>query len=196
MTLKGLFRPLRYMLKMIDKSEQVIVIAAMERELPPGEGAVATGFGRAKTKKTLEGVIADRKPSLVISVGLVGAVIPELKVGDIFIPEKIVDYDRPEREYIVQYPIKKSGVLVTVPRVFHQKDKINLKKRIPAAAAVDMETAAVAEVLSSRKIPLLCIKAVSDDLEFDLHNHKLLRAGIDKAIKSYTEYLTRFLHIR
>ena len=170
-----------------------MVIAALKRELPPLAGAVATGFGREKTKKTLEGVIAGRKPSLVISVGLVGAVVPELKVGDIFIPEKILDYNKPEKEYIIRYPLEKSGVLVTVPRVFCYQDKIDLTDKIPAATAVDMETAAACEVLFSRGIPLVCIKAVSDDLEFDFRDHKLLHESIDTAIKSYTEYLTRFL---
>lgn len=174
--------------------EKILIVAATKTELPPVNGAIKTGFGKKRTRRTMEKVIENLHPSLVISVGLVGALVPELKVGDIFIPEAIIDYENPGKRYQIRYPINKGGVLVTVPRVFKSKDKYRLKDMIPDAACVDMETSAVAEILEPLDIPLLCIKAVSDELDFDFNDRILLRRNINKAIDSQNKFLS--LHLR
>lgn len=174
--------------------KDILIVAPTKTELPPIKGAVKTGFGKERTKNTIARIIKDSPPSIVISVGLVGAVIPELKVGDIVIPEEVMDYAEPNLRYKIGFPIMgKKGLLVTVPRVFEREDKIRLRQTIPDATCVDMETSAVAEVLEPLGIPLLCIKAVSDGLDFDFRNKRLLSENIRRAVSSYTEYLCKVL---
>jgi nucleoside phosphorylase len=169
--------------------EDILVVAAMKMELPRCLNFFHTGFGKEKTRQRLTDLLKNKRPSLVISVGVVGAVAPELKAGDVFIPEKIIDYENINKQYTVEYPVNKSGVLVTVQKVFEMADKYGLKKRIADVSAVDMETSAVAEVLEPFGIPLLCIKGVCDELDFDFSDKKALSKNINLAIQNYTEYL-------
>lgn len=180
--------PLTYM-------KDILIIAPTKVELPQINGAVKTGFGKEKTKQTMERILRERMPSLVISVGLVGAVVLGLKVGDIFIPEFIIDYNNLQKRYHTDPlgGIKRFGTLVTVPMVFKKEDKYKLKKILPSAIAVDMETSAVAEVLGPMGIPLLCIKAVSDELDFDFIDKGLLSLNIKKAVKNYSDFLCEIL---
>lgn len=180
--------PLTYNMK-----KDILIIAAMKTELPPIAGAIVTGFGKEKTRKILIKEIKEKKPSLVISVGVVGAVVPELKAGDLFVPEAVVDYENAEKKYQIDFPIDKKGVLVTVHKVFEREDKYKLKQIIPDAICVDMETSAVCSVLEPLGIPLLCVKAVSDELDFDFKDKGLLNENIKKAVNNYSEYLCRIL---
>lgn len=171
----------------------ILIVGAMKMEVSGIKGAIRTGFGKEKTRAAMQEIIKKQKPSLVISIGVVGAVSPELKAGDIFIPEEVIDYSNPKKRYLVQYPIDKSGLLVTVHKVFEKEDKYNLKKEIPEAAAVDMETSAVCEALEQYDIPLLCVKAVCDELDYDFRDKKLLSNNIKLAINNYTEYVCDLL---
>lgn len=175
--------------------DDIIIVCATKTELPPVKGAISIGFGKEKAKQTMEELLKNKSSSLVISVGLVGAVAPELEVGDIFIPEFIMDYNNLQKRYHTDSlgGIKRFGTLVTVPMVFEKEDKYKLKKILPSAVAVDMETSAVAEVLEPMGIPLLCIKAVSDELDFDFSNKRLLSLNIKKAVKNYSDFLCEIL---
>lgn len=180
--------------------ENFLVVGAMKTEIAHIKGAVCTGFGKEKARQVIQKVIKTQKPSLFISVGLVGAVSTILKAGDVFIPDEVVDLGNPGKKY---YPLPlphgisgkgiRSGLLVTVPVVFQKEDKYKLKKALPEAMCVDMETSAVAEALEETGIPFLCIKAVSDELDFDFRDKKLLGRNIKKAIDSYTGFLCKLL---
>ncbi len=169
--------------------EDILIVAAMKMELPNCLNSFHTGFGKKKSRESFTNLLKQRIPSLVVSVGVVGAVVPELKTGDVFVPEKIIDYEDKNKKYFIKYPVNKSGVLVTVNRVFEMGDKNELRKTIADASAVDMETSAIAEILEPLGIPLLCIKGVCDELEFDFNDKKKLSKNIAVAIKNYTEYL-------
>lgn len=174
---------------------RILVTAALKAELPKIDNAVVTGFGKERTKNTLNSILSNGTPSLVISIGLVGAVDSGLNVGDIFIPEGITDFNNSVKIYKTAEVIKiRRGILVTVPKIFWKKDKEELKKLIPNASAVDMETSAIAEILEPLKIPLICIKAVCDEYEFDFENKIQLKKNIDFAIKINHEYLIEFLN--
>lgn len=179
--------------------KDILIVAATRTELPPIEGAVVIGLGKERAKEEILQLLGKNKPRLVLSVGLVGAVVPELKVGDIFIPEAVVDYEDKDKRYYLNSLIEKYGVLVTVPKVFQKSDKYELKKIIPDATCVDMETSAIAGMLEPLKIPLICIKAVSDELDFDFNDKRALAENIKKAVASQKEYLSRafaFLQIK
>lgn len=173
--------------------KDILIVAATKMELPPIDGAVRTGFGKEKTKKAMFKLLKTQRPRLVVSVGLVGAVVPELKVGDIFIPEILIDYENKDKRYYLDSPMEKYGVLVTVPKVFERDDKYELKRIIPDATCVDMETSTIAGILEPLKIPLICIKAVSDELDFDFNDKRALAENIKKAVASQNEYLCRVL---
>lgn len=178
--------------------DDILIVGAMKMEVSGIKGAIHTGFGRERTYKTIYEVLKKRRPSLIISVGVVGAVSPELKAGDIFIPEFIVDYEKPNKFKIgaqrAGVPVLK-GTLVTVHKVFEKENKYNLKKEIPEATAVDMETSAVCEALGQYNIPLLCVKAVCDELDYDFSDKKLLGDNTKLAINNYTEYIRNLLKL-
>src|SRR4051812_38988487 len=106
---------------------------------------------------------AQRNVSLMISAGLAGALVPELKVGDVFIPESIIgDSDNNTIE-----TASGMGTLVTVGAIAGAAHKKLFANKYHAQA-VDMEAFAVADVARIYNVPCIAMKAISDELDFDL----------------------------
>jgi len=174
--------------------KDLLIISALKMELPKIEGAVCTGFGKERTKASLVAIFEHHRPSMVISVGVVGAVDPVLKVGDVFVPEAIVDHGNMDRIYNIGFPIdQKRGLLATVPKVFEREHKYELKKMFPRVSAVDMESSAVAEFLEPLGVPLVCIKTICDEVDFDFSDKVVLKKNIDIAVKKNHDYLSNIL---
>src|SRR5207248_173173 len=82
-------------------------------------------------------------PQLVVAAGFCGALAPGLRVGDVVTSPRIVTVD-----HLVADPAEKQ-------RLVEQT----------GADAVDMESAAVAEVCAARGVPFLAVRAVSDTVD-------------------------------
>lgn len=174
----------------------LLILSPTKMELPkfPKElPSYTIGVGKKKAEQNARKYITETQPALVILVGLAGGVDPALKNGDIFIPETISDFENPSFQYKVKFSIYRSGTLITVPRIFWKCDKEQLVQQIPYASAVDMEASSVAKATEELGTKLLCIKGISDDLNFDLKDVKRLRRSIKIAITTYTEFLWRLL---
>ncbi|MGH9601832.1 MAG: phosphorylase [Terriglobales bacterium] len=100
---------------------------------------------------------------VLVSAGSAGALKPELKVGDIFRPAKVIDAAT-GAHFASQGG---TGTLVTSGAILGPQEKKAAASRF-AADAVDMEAAAVAAVARERGVGFLAIKAISDELDFVL----------------------------
>jgi adenosylhomocysteine nucleosidase len=99
----------------------------------------------------------------MISAGLAGALVPELKVGDVFVPELIIgDSDNNMIE-----TASGMGTLVTVGAIAGAAHKKLFAAKYHAQA-LDMEAFAVADVARIYNVPCIAMKAISDEYDFDL----------------------------
>lgn len=131
-----------------------LVLFALEREAAPfrrrtaGDPSIqirVSGVGRSRARARLEEAlktVADASgslPRVVIAAGYCGALVPELRVGDIVTDPHIVTVD-----HLVADPEEKRRLAVS------------------GARGVEMESAAIAQVCAERGIPFTAIRAVSD----------------------------------
>jgi hypothetical protein len=106
---------------------------------------------------------ADGKISRFISAGFAGALVPDLKVGDIFEPASIVgesDNNTIETE-------SGSGILVSAGAIAGVEHK-RIFARNYKAQAVDMEAFAVADVARVYNVPCTALKVISDEFDFPM----------------------------
>jgi adenosylhomocysteine nucleosidase len=156
------------------------IVAALEREIRPlvrnwarcerlHEGrqfrffeqgdsiVVAGGIGASAARRAAEAVIALYAPETVYSVGFAGALDASLAVGDIVKPARVINAGDAS---IVRLS-GGTGALVSFDSVANPAQKANLRDAF-AAAAVDMEAAAVARAAEARGVVFGAIKAISD----------------------------------
>ncbi|MGB9254375.1 MAG: hypothetical protein WCC25_06020 [Candidatus Korobacteraceae bacterium] len=132
-------------------------------ELPNAVIAVG-GIGENFARRAAEVAIDHARPKLLLSAGIVGAISPKLKVGDVGKIRQVVDVATGEI-----YPASGGGnwVLATSQDVSDAAEKHELLTKF-GADAVDMEAAAVAQVAKERGLEFAAIKSISDDAEFDM----------------------------
>jgi adenosylhomocysteine nucleosidase len=164
---------------------RVAIIAALQREISPliknwtptqreyedrtftffeGEDTVAVcgGIGMQAARRAAEAVIALYHPMQLQSAGFAGALNNSLHIGDIFSPAVVIDARDGSR-----HQLKGDGTLLTFMSVADVAQKTKLALAY-AAAAVDMEAAAVASAAQSHDIPFGATKVISDELDFEI----------------------------
>ena len=153
---------------------------------------VQGGIGRNNAVKATSCLLEFTNVDLLISAGVAGGIRHGLNVGDLVVAERVcysgqVDFDGEElqlesdfacKEEIVQLARQFSndpeskmhfGNLLTVDKVINQA---STKKRIGeqnSFLAVEMESAAVAEVAYEKGVGFAAIRSISDDIDDDLH---------------------------
>jgi adenosylhomocysteine nucleosidase len=165
---------------------RVAVVAALEREIRPlvagwrvaqrtwdgrefkffeSESAVAIcgGIGPLAARRACEAVIARYTPEIVISAGFAGALVADLKVGDVVVPAKVIDAG--DGSSIMTG--MGSGGLVSVAEMATVERKKVLGVKYDAVA-VDMEAAAMAKSAGLRGVRFAAVKAISDELDFEI----------------------------
>jgi adenosylhomocysteine nucleosidase len=167
----------------------IAIIAAMEREISPlvrgwqrvalsssekkfilfqrdDVLAVVSGIGCKNAELATRAVVAQYRPTLLISVGLAGALIRSLKIGSIFTPNVVVDAaDGAEYRCAADSNHVSGGVLVSSGEVAGVEAKQTLVNRFHGLV-VDMEAAGVARIAQQEQIGFRCVKAVSDEADF------------------------------
>jgi nucleoside phosphorylase len=201
----------------LDHSRKIAIIAALEREVAPliknwaptathHEGRefkffesdyavlVCGGIGAESARRAAEAVIQEYSPEVLISAGVAGALVSELRIGETIFPAVVVDTkDGSRHETAVQNaPISGSSlartVLVTYPEIASADQKNQLAKSY-GAHAVDMEAAAIARAAQAHGLQFLAIKAISDDLKFDISELNRFVVGGRFATRSLIFYL-------
>lgn len=165
------------------------IIAAMEREVSPlvrgwkkgvlasGDRkftlfesgdviAVVSGIGCRNAELAALTVAEQSHPSALVSVGLAGALIRSLKIGNIFTPSVVVDAaDGAEYRCAAESGRVSGGVLVSSSNIAGMEAKQELVNHFHALV-VDMEAAGVARVAQQKGIGFRCVKAISDEADF------------------------------
>lgn len=120
------------------------------------------GIGEKFAQRAAEVAIDYAQPRLLLSAGIVGAISPKLKVGDVARIREVVDVATGMR-----YPTAGGGdwVLATSQDVSDAAEKQELLAKF-GADVVDMEAAAVAQVAGERGLEFASLKAISDDASF------------------------------
>jgi adenosylhomocysteine nucleosidase len=160
----------------------VAVVAAMKRELAPllrgirlhraegidlfdlSDAVVAVGgVGQKAATHTAEALISRYSPGVLISAGLVGALTPKLKVGDVVEVKEVVDAASGAKFETGHG----DAVLVTGSAVSGPSEK-PIQAEEWHADIVDMEGSAVAAVAKEHGVEFMSIKAISDELNFPI----------------------------
>ncbi len=124
---------------------------------------VIGGMGEDRARSAAEAVLTFRAPKVLLSVGLAGATVSNLAVGDIVLPTKVLSASG-SAAFTIDGG---EGTLISRSGIANASEKRALAKQF-GCTAVDMEAAAVAEVAARRGIRFAAIKAISDEVGFDL----------------------------
>ena len=124
--------------------------------------ATTTGIGTRAAARTTERLLDSVPVDRVVVVGIAGGIGPGVAVGDLVVPELVLDLaagtehrpsplgDTPPR-----------GTLVTSDGLLVDRDAIaGLERR--GSVAIDMETSAIAAVCERRRCPWSVFRAISD----------------------------------
>jgi adenosylhomocysteine nucleosidase len=139
-------------------------------ELNGREGwLVANGAGPGRAAQAVDVAQSFGKLGLICSMGYCGALVEEMKVGSVFVAERVQTFDR---QYVTVPPQcgrpHYGGVLASIGHVAQTaEEKRELRGR--GASAVEMEAAGVAQKAEELHVPLCCIKSVTDLAHESLH---------------------------
>ena len=148
---------------------------------------VSGGIGAEAGRRAAEAMVTLCQPDVLISLGFAGALEPDLKVGDLFVPR----YARDVRDNSLADTESGSGTLVSLNFIASAEQKAKLRQAY-AAQAVDMEAAAVAHVAQAHGLRFMAVKAISDDKNFDMPdlNH-FVRNGEFSAARFVVHFVFR-----
>jgi adenosylhomocysteine nucleosidase len=128
-----------------------------------GKDVVATlaGVGMTPATEATEYLIDRFTPSLVVLSGIAGGIDAALVVGDLVVPEVVIDYATgTEFRSTPVGDAVPAGRLITTDGLIDQPLLVEENKR--GVIAVDMETAAMAAVCERRGVPWLAFRGISD----------------------------------
>ncbi|MBM4085224.1 MAG: 5'-methylthioadenosine/S-adenosylhomocysteine nucleosidase, partial [Planctomycetes bacterium] len=152
---------------------------------------VQTGIGKAKAAQATRVTLERFAPSVVVSTGFAGGTQASLAAGDLAIADrvwscsgdplaepsattmssacapKLVELAR-ECAAKAKTPHQVGGIL-TVDQVVAEAERKHRVGQKFGVLAVEMESAAVAEVAVAAGTPFLCVRSISDAVDQDLH---------------------------
>lgn len=122
--------------------------------------AVCAGMGAEAARRAFAVAEYDGPLDMVLSVGWAGSIRGDIDAGSVYVPTVVIDAQTGERSSLTA--TSRPLHLVTTARVADAQEKARLAATYPGAVLVDMEAATVARLAEIRKIPLVCVKGVSD----------------------------------
>ncbi len=142
---------------------------------------VRAGVGAAAMVRNLSRALEHGNPGLCLLLGYAGGILQELRAGDLVIATDLIDF---QQDRVFQVPPEmvaraakilgqtglpgRLGSLVTVPQAaLTPGDKAAAGLR-PGSLALDMESAAFAEVCRAAALPFLVVRAILDPLNLPL----------------------------
>lgn len=141
---------------------------------------VQSGMGEHHAAAAMEQLLATATPSVIISFGFGGAVLKGLHVGDVVIGVSSWRYSQsgfqlqpggthPCNEAVIAALAREGSGRLTVGEIITSTQilvKNDLAGKLPggmSAPVLDMETAALAELAHRHGLPLIALRAISDD---------------------------------
>jgi len=124
--------------------------------------ATLTGIGTQRAARVTERILDAGPVRHVVVVGVAGGVDPALGIGDVVVPERVVDHanGREHRPAPLGHATPR-GTIMTTDELFTAPD-VHAQLAAEGVVALDMETAAVAAVCERRGCPWSVFRAISD----------------------------------
>jgi adenosylhomocysteine nucleosidase len=149
---------------------------------------------------------------LVVSAGVCGGLDPALRVGDLVLPDAVINdgglrlpvtgSDAQRAAAAGGLPAR-TGVMATVNRAVATPEAKAALRAVTGAVAVDMESATILEAAAARGCSSLVVRAVSDDAREKLPEELIRLMGADGRIRcggvlalAYPRVLRRALQLR
>ncbi|MCK5681831.1 5'-methylthioadenosine/S-adenosylhomocysteine nucleosidase [bacterium] len=171
--------------------------------------ATTSGLGKVMAAATTQMVIDHFGVDLVLNFGSCGALAPGLKVGDLVLAEKVIEYDFSSDHKSVpvtdcdaellaklkmRFPTLKVGPLASADR---NADTIEVRNDLflrYQAIVADWEGASIVRVAKRMGIPALVLRGVTDIGDDDLtseyeNNYKSVLPGVAKAADEMSKFL-------
>ncbi|NNM62744.1 MAG: hypothetical protein HKM03_11285 [Steroidobacteraceae bacterium] len=141
-------------------------------ELRDGVNLIVSGIGQAAAERAARALVSAGAGAL-ISWGVAGGLDPDLPAGAVLLPVEIIAEDGRrfastpawrERQHAALAPHLRitAGALLSCAAAIEGIGAKAGAHRASGAAAVDMESAAIAGVAAARHLPFLCIRVVVD----------------------------------
>ena len=142
---------------------------------------VRTGVGAAAMVRTLSRALEHGYPGLCLLLGYGGGILQELRPGDLVIATDLIDFQQDRVFKVAPEMVARAarilgqtglpgrlGSLVSVPQAaLNPGDKAAAGAR-PGVLALDLESAAFAEVCRAAALPFLVVRAILDPLNLPL----------------------------
>lgn len=123
--------------------------------------AAVTGIGMAAAARTAERVLDSGGIDHLLVVGIAGGIGPSVGIGDLVVPERVLDVASGHEQRPHPLGAAARGVLASFDGLLVDPLALaRLEKR--GAVAIDMETAAIAAVCERRGCPWSVLRAISD----------------------------------
>jgi adenosylhomocysteine nucleosidase len=124
--------------------------------------AIVTGMGTHLATTGVERLLAALEVERVVVVGITGAIHPESEIGELILPEAVVDGDTGTEFHPQPLGVgRPSGKMWTSDALVTDPEAV-AGLRADGVVALDMETAAVARVCEGHGIPWSVFRAFSD----------------------------------
>jgi adenosylhomocysteine nucleosidase len=136
-------------------------------------------------------VSASDRP-LVVSAGVCGGLDPDLRVGDLVLPDAVVSdsglclhvtASGAQRAAAARDAGARRGVMATVSRTVSTPEAKAALRASTGAAAVDMESAPILEAAAAHGCSSIVVRAVSDDARETLPGELMAMVGADGSIR-------------
>ena len=148
-----------------------------------GKNAVITrtGIGKKNAETRTAALIESAGPSVILAAGFAGGLDPRLTPGDVFVASEVHDAEDSGAQWSAPHQLMELaaelslsdheihfGKLVTVEKVMGSSQKKQALRARTGAAAVDMESSGILRVAAEKKVPVLCVRTILDEVDFEL----------------------------
>lgn len=124
--------------------------------------AAVTSMGTAAATATTARILDGHPADWVIAIGICGAIDPELRIGQLLVPEVAHDETVGHDGHPAPLPgHTPRGHLLTTDHLYRQPEEL-AALRARGIVAVDMETAAIGRECERREVPWSVLRAISD----------------------------------
>jgi adenosylhomocysteine nucleosidase len=141
------------------------------------------GLGQARARESIQTVFRYFRPKAVVLSGYGGALVPQLKLGQIIVSTNFTS------EELLPFLRLLSGfdfaAFCTADEIAGTTEKRDWYAQSMKAQVIDMETAGVADFVREREIPFLAVRVISDEYKTVLPS-AALAAGFDPALNRPT----------
>jgi adenosylhomocysteine nucleosidase len=134
------------------------------------------GMGQARARENTQVIFRYFRPKAVVLSGYGGALVPQLKLGQVIVSNNFTS------EELLPFLRLLSGfdfaAFCTTDEIAGTPEKRDWYAHSMKAQVIDMETAAVSDIVRGREIPFLAVRAISDEYKTLLPS-AALAAGFD-----------------